>query len=70
MNIKLEFLIYCIEEYKRLHGISGKETFRLFEQSGAGQYILDHYDALHTAGVEYTLSDIKGLISAGQTKQS
>lgn len=70
MNIKLEFLIYCIEEYKRLHEISGKETFRLFEQSGAGQYIIDHYDALHTAGVEYTLYDIKELISAGQTKSS
>lgn len=62
MSIELEYLIYCIEEYKRRRGISGKETYRLFEQSGAGQYIIDHYDALHTAGIEYTLDDIEGII--------
>ena len=62
MNRQLEFLIYCIEEYKRIHGTSGRETVHLFERSGASQYIIDHYDALHTAGVEYTLSDIEGMI--------
>ncbi|MBP5535437.1 MAG: DUF3791 domain-containing protein [Bacteroidales bacterium] len=62
MNAELEFLIYCIEEYKRLHGTTGRETFRLFERSGASRYIIDHYDALHTAGVEYTLSDIAGMV--------
>lgn len=62
MSAELEFLIYCIEEYKRLHGTTGRETFRLFERSGASRYIIDHYDALHTAGVEYTLSDIAGMV--------
>lgn len=62
MSIELEYIIYCIEEYKRRHGMSGKETYRLFEQSGASQYIIDHYDALHTAGIEYTLDDIEGII--------
>ncbi|MBP5542266.1 MAG: DUF3791 domain-containing protein [Bacteroidales bacterium] len=62
MSIKLEFLIYCIEEYKRLHGTTGRETYRLFERSGASRYILDHYDALHTAGVEYTVADIEGMV--------
>ncbi|MBQ6068133.1 MAG: DUF3791 domain-containing protein [Bacteroidales bacterium] len=37
MSIELEYLIYCIEEYKHRHSISGKVTFRLFEQSGASQ---------------------------------
>lgn len=62
MNVKLEFLIYCIEEYKRLHGTTGRETYDFFETSGVSRYILDHYDALHTAGVEYTLTDIAGLL--------
>lgn len=62
MSAELEFLIYCIEEYKRLHGTTGRETFRLFERSGASRYIIDHYDALHTAGVEYTLADIAGMV--------
>ena len=51
-----------IKEYKRRHGTSGKETYLLFEQSGASQYIIDHYDALHTAGIEYTLDDIDGML--------
>ena len=62
MNIELEFLIYCMEEYKRRHGTTGRDTYHLFEQFGAMRYILNHYDALHTAGVEYTLDDISGML--------
>ena len=64
MSIPLEYLIYCMEEYKRRHDLTGKETFRLFEQSGAIRYILDHYDALHTAGIGYTVDEIQEMISA------
>lgn len=63
MSIKLEFLIYCIEEYKRRYGTTGRETYNIFERSGASRYIIDHYDALHTAGVEYTLADIKPMMA-------
>lgn len=63
MSIQLEFLIYCIEEYKRRNGITGRETYDLFERTGICRYIVDHYDALHTAGVEYTLADINPLIA-------
>jgi len=62
MSINLEFLIYCIEEYKRRYDTTGRETYDLFERSGASRYITDHYDALHTAGVEYTLDDIKSML--------
>jgi hypothetical protein len=51
-----------MEEYKRRHGTTGRDTYHLFEQSGAIRYILNHYDALHTAGVEYTLDDISGML--------
>ena len=60
MNKTLEYLIYCIEEYKRIHGTSGRETYDLFERTGSARYIINHYDALHTAGIEYTLADIEG----------
>ncbi len=62
MSINLEFLIYCIEEYKRRYDTTGRETYDLFERSGASRYITDHYDALHTAGVEYTLDDIQSML--------
>ena len=63
MTKEVEFLIYCIEEYKRRHGLNGKAAFSLFESTRAKQYIIDHYEALHTAGVEYTLADIDGLLT-------
>ena len=63
MSRKLEFLIYCIEEYKRRNGTTGRATYDLFERSGAERYIVDHYDALHTAGVEYTLDDITPMMA-------
>ena len=62
MNRQLEFLIYCIEEYKRRNGTTGRATYDLFERSGACRYIIDHYDALHTAGVEYTLDDVRTML--------
>ncbi len=62
MSKPLEFLIYCIEEYKRIHGTQGRETYDLFDSSGAARYIIDHYEALHTAGIEYTLNDISGML--------
>lgn len=64
MSVNIEFLIYCIEEYKRIHGITGREAYLIFERSGASRYIIDHYDALHTAGVEYTLGDIEDMTLA------
>lgn len=62
MNIAIEFLICCIEEYKTAHRLSGREVIALFSQHGIDGYILRHYDALHTAGVEYTIAEIKGMI--------
>lgn len=62
MSKPLEFLIYCIEEYKHTHNTRGHETYDLFDRSGAARYILDHYEALHTAGIEYTLADINGML--------
>lgn len=62
MNIVIEFLICCIEEYKAVHGLTGREVMELFSQHGIEGYILRHYDALHTAGVEYTVAEIEGMM--------
>jgi len=62
MNLPMEFLIYCIEEYKFSHQLSGREAFETFVRKGVDQYILRHYDALHTAGIQYTMEDIQQLL--------
>jgi hypothetical protein len=49
--------------FLRRHNTTGRETYTRFEESGASRYILNHYDALHTAGIEYTLADVSGMLA-------
>lgn len=56
------FLVYCIEMYKDKYNLSGAQTQELFSKTGADLYILNHFEALHTTGLEYTLDDIHGFI--------
>jgi len=63
MSREIKFLIYCIEEYKLVKGLRGKQVVSLFEQSGAREYILACFEALHTVGLQYLMEDIDGFIS-------
>ncbi len=64
MSIQTEFLIYCIEEYKYEKHLSGKQVILLFNQYHISEYITRHYDALHTTGGKYIVSDIDEYIKA------
>lgn len=58
MDDHLDFLVYCLEEYKNFAQLSGKETFELFRQSNVFDFILTNYNALHTTGNTYIVNDI------------
>lgn len=38
--------------------MSGAEVFDLFSKSGAQDYVLKHFESLHTTGNQYILNDI------------
>lgn len=57
-----DFLVYCIEMYKNTYSLSGTDTQELFSKSGADIYVLNNFGALHTTGLEYTMSDIHDFI--------
>ena len=61
-DIKNDFLIYIIEEYKFLEKKNAKETIELFNKYNIFDYILKHYEALHTMGGRAIVDDIIGLI--------
>lgn len=63
MNINVEFLICCIEEFKVRHNISGRKAYDMLLLHGIDDYILQHYDALHTAGVEYTIQEVEQMMN-------
>lgn len=55
---KLAFASFCIEEYKTEHHVSGGAVADEFATFGVIDYLLKHYDILHSLGRDELLSDI------------
>lgn len=58
MHKTLYFLVFCVEEYKNAHGLSGAEVVQMFDRYGVFSYLQDGYEALHTMGTKYIMDDI------------
>lgn len=53
-----EFVVFCMEYYKREKNLSGSEIYDLFDQYGVLDYLENGYDVLHTQGKEWLMKDI------------
>jgi len=62
MSGNIEFIAYCLEEYKAAFGMTGKETITLFKKYNIIDYIVSCYGALHTMGGLAIAEDIQSLI--------
>ncbi|MDR2595705.1 MAG: DUF3791 domain-containing protein [Treponema sp.] len=62
MSGNAEFITYCMEEYKAVKGITGKEVITLFKKHNIIDYIVTCYGALHTMGGLAIAEDIDSLI--------
>ena len=62
MKSNAEFIAYCLEEYKAVKGLTGKEVITLFKQYNIIDYIVSCYGALHTMGGLAIAEDIDSLI--------
>ena len=63
-EIKNDFLIFVIEEYKFLEKVSSEQIINLFTTLNIFDYILKHYDSLHTLGGRAIVDDINLFIKA------
>lgn len=59
----LAFVSFCIEEYKSQRRASGREVADLFEKFGVTDYLLEHYDILHSLSRGAILDDIAQFIA-------
>jgi hypothetical protein len=55
---KLEFVAFCIEQYKMATKQTGSEVEQMFSQQGVIKFLIDHYEVLHTQGEPAILSEI------------
>ncbi len=58
MNKTMDFTVFCLESYKKAHGITGYEALKVFEKYKVFDYIKSFYDVLHSTGQEYIAEDI------------
>jgi hypothetical protein len=58
------FKVFCLERYKHIHSLTGKEAIGLFKQYGVLDYLSSFYDVLHSFGDEYIVQDIDEFIEA------
>lgn len=55
---KMEFVSFCIEQYKKANNLDGAGTEQMFLQRGVIDFLLEHYEVLHTQGEQTILGEI------------
>ncbi len=66
MSNQGKFLVFCAEQYKLAKKINGQQLVALFDKYGIWEYIYSCYEALHTTGSQYIITDIDSYIAARQ----
>jgi len=70
VNENINFIAYCLEEYKFVKNITGKEVISLFLKYDIIDYIITCYGALHTMGGLAITEDIDSLIEDMRKKEN
>ncbi|SHI06420.1 DUF3791 domain-containing protein [Clostridium grantii] len=55
----IEFVSFCIENFKIKYRMKGKDVANLFNENGVIDFLMECYDLLHTQGKEYIISEIQ-----------
>ena len=67
-NEQAYFLTFCIEQYKHKVGMEGAAIKVLFDKTGVTEYLVSHYDILHTQSRQWILEDIEAFIKNHEVK--
>ena len=55
---KLEFVSFCIEQYKMATKQTGCKVEQLFQQRGVIDFLIDNYEVLHTQSAQFIQEEI------------
>ena len=59
---EFEFYTYSLEKYAQSKGLTGLQAFALLKRFGVDDFLIDHYDLLHTLGTGYVIDEIDRFI--------
>ena len=65
-----EFYTYCLEKYALAKSLTGLQALALLKRYGADDYLIDHYDLLHTQGTGYVIDEVDLLIRSRKRRKS
>ena len=65
---QLAFVSFCVEQYKARLKCSGSKVIEYFEKFGVLDYLLEHYDVLHSMDADVILNDIDAYIRVREAK--
>lgn len=57
-----EFYVYTLEKYAISKQIGGLQALALFKEYEADEFLLKHYDLLHTQGTGYVIDEVQRFI--------
>ena len=63
---KLEFVAFCIEQYKMATKQTGCEVEQIFRQRGVIVFLIDNYEVLHTLGEQAIMHEIDEYLKHNQ----
>jgi len=63
MDKILPFKIFCLENYKTAHNITGKAALDIFIKYHVFDYLKEFYDILHSYGALYLINNIDEFIA-------
>jgi hypothetical protein len=58
----LDFIIFCIEEYRTAKKLTGRQVINIFEKYKVYDFIENSYDALHTFGSDNIVWNLQDYI--------
>jgi len=58
----LDFVIYCLEEYKAAYRLTGRQVIHVFTKYNVYDFIENSYDALHTFSSDNIVWNIRDYI--------
>jgi hypothetical protein len=59
---EFEFYTYCLEKYALAKCLTGLQALALLKRYDADNYLIDHYDLLHTQGTGYVIDELDHFI--------